>query len=90
MCTGCTISNKKWIDNKRKELEAMTEMAETKLGPVEYRKVGNAPYMLFMPGTPGFCHTTVGFDEFGFGLITISRPGYGRTPLTEANKTGPA
>jgi len=39
-----------------------------------------------MPGTPGFCNTAVGFDNYGIGLITVSRPGYGRTPLTEELK----
>ena len=46
--------------------------------------------MLFMPGTPGFCHTTVGFEKFGFGLICVSRPGYGRTVLTEELKSSEA
>lgn len=42
--------------------------------------------MLLMPGTPGLCQSTVGFDKFGFGLITVSRPGYARTPMTEELK----
>lgn len=42
--------------------------------------------MLLMPGTPGNCQACVGFDQFGFGIITVSRPGYGRTPLTEELK----
>jgi len=48
--------------------------------------------MLLMPGTPGFCHTNVGFAERAkpFGLITVSRPGYGRTPLTEELKKSSA
>ena len=43
-----------------------------------------------MPGTPGFCQSVVGFDKFGFGCITVSRPGYGRTPITEELKTAEA
>jgi len=43
-----------------------------------------------MPGTPRFCHTVVGFDQFGFGVITVSRPGYGRTPITEKMKNADA
>ena len=43
--------------------------------------------MLYMPGTPGICHITFGAENYGFGLITVSRPGYCRTPLTEELKT---
>lgn len=90
MCCCCTISNKKWIEAKRVELEFLTLVADTKLGLIEYKKWGSAPYMLMMPGTPGFAHTCVGFDTFGFGLITVSRPGYGRTPMTEERKKAEA
>lgn len=62
-------------------------MADTAKGTIEYRIWGNAPYMLFMPGTPGFCQTTVGFDRHGFGLITVSRPGYARTPMKPGLET---
>lgn len=40
-----------------------------------------------MPGTPGVCHAALGFQEHGFGLVCVSRPGYARTPLTDENKT---
>ena len=38
-----------------------------------------------MPGTPGLCHAALGFEEHGFGLVCVSRPGNGRTPLTPEN-----
>lgn len=85
-CITSSISNKNWVDAKRKEIEALSELATTPKGVIEYRKWGNAPYMLMMPGTPGFCQTVVGFDQFGFGVITVSRPGYARTPMTEELK----
>ena len=90
MCLVTMNSNKKWLEQKRVEYESLSEIAETSKGKIEFRKFGNAPYMLFMPGTPGFCHAAVGFDKFGFGLITVSRPGYGRTPLTEELKKSSA
>lgn len=46
--------------------------------------------MLFMPGTPGFCNTSFGTEQYFPGLITVSRPGYGRTPLTEELKKSTA
>jgi len=89
-CLSCQIfgiRNKGVIAKKRAEFEALSKMADTKEGSIEYRVWGNAPYMLFMPGTPGFCQTTVGFDKFGFGLVTVSRPGYGRTPMKPGLET---
>ena len=43
-----------------------------------------------MGGTPGYALVTFGLQNHGFGLITVSRPGYSRTPLTEENKTAEA
>ena len=89
-CGACSVTNASWVAAKRKELEALSEIAKTPKGDIEYRKWGNAPYMLMMPGTPGNCHCTVGFHQYGFGLITVSRPGYGQTPLTADNRTAEA
>jgi len=46
--------------------------------------------MLVMPGTPGFCNVSFGYEKQFPGLITVSRPGYGRTPLTEDLKKSTA
>lgn len=89
-CLTCSVTNQSWVTAKRKELEAQSEVAKTSKGDIEYRKWGNAPYMLLMPGTPGNCQSSVGFHQYGFGLITVSRPGYGQTPLTENNRTAGA
>jgi hypothetical protein len=35
-------------------------MAETKKGKIEYMKWGEAPYMLILSGSPGFCHDHCG------------------------------
>lgn len=68
---------------------AKSEVAATSRGPVEYARVGNAPYILFCHGTPGGYDQGIGIAELadaGFGTIYVSRPGYLRTPLT----TGPS
>ena len=61
------------------------KVIETRLGAVEYRIDGNGPYVLFAHGTPGnFAQSrllTKPLADSGFSVLTISRPGYGRTPL---------
>ena len=37
----------------RAELEANSEIIQTKKGPIEINKRGKAPYMLCLHGTPG-------------------------------------
>ena len=66
-------------------MEASSEVVQTSRGPVEFCKKGKAPYVLGFHGTPGM-HDGVSclFDWYvdnGFGIITVSRCGYGRTPL---------
>jgi len=75
------------VVKKRAYFESLSLMADTPKGTIEYRLFGNAPYMLFMPGTPGFCQTTVGFEKYGFGCVSVSRPGYGRTPMKPGLET---
>ena len=53
-CITCSISGKKWADQCKKEMESKTEIAETAKGKIEYKKYGDAPYAVFMNGTPGF------------------------------------
>jgi hypothetical protein len=61
-CITCSVVNKNHINKKRVEYESQTEMADTPKGKIEFKRWGTPPYMLFMPGTPGFCNTSVGFD----------------------------
>jgi len=70
-------------------LEEGSRLANTALGPMEYARVGTGPAVLMLHGTPG------GYDQgmlvaerlvsAGFGVISVSRPGYLRTPVS----TGP-
>ena len=60
-----------------------SNIAETAYGEVEYSIKGEAPYVLWLHGTPG-CHDGVygesdRFVNRGFGVIAPSRPGYGRS-----------
>ena len=61
-------------------------MIDTPHGPVEVFVKGDAPYVLAFFGSPSVHDGAYGlFDEFheaGFGIISPSRPGYGRTPLS--------
>ena len=66
-------------------------MAETPVGVVEHHDAGTGPAVLFVHGSPG------GWDEgelmsrflvtAGFRVVSLSRPGYLATPLTDANAT---
>lgn len=87
-CCGCIISNANWAKACKIELDAAVTMVETKKGKIEYIKWGEAPYMMLLPGTPGFAHFHFGLGlHAGMGLITVNRPGYGNVPLTDDNKT---
>jgi pimeloyl-ACP methyl ester carboxylesterase len=72
--------------NKRlSKLESNSQLAETSVGTIEYKIYGNkGPVILLMHGTPG------GYDQGGpiegYRVLSVSRPGYLRTPL-QAGKT---
>lgn len=54
-------------------------------GEVEYRSIGTGRPIVFIHGGHSNCHETLshkGFDLEKFQLITPSRPGYGKTPLS--------
>ena len=67
------------------QLPGPSTVIQTALGPVEYLKQGNSDkYVLLLHGTPGSYHTFMAdvlVDE-GFTVISPSRPGYFRTPLS--------
>ncbi len=70
-------SRNKWIA----ESESNSQLIETPRGPIEYQILGDdGPYLLYAHGTPG------GYDQglslSGMRVLTPSRPGYLRTPLS--------
>ena len=93
-CVWCCISNCIWKSKKVKELISKSDIAQTARGPVEYSKKGNAPYILALHGTPGThdgaCCWFDNWVENGFGVITPSRPGYGRTPIDHGRTSAEA
>lgn len=84
---GFTILRyRRWLKVCTRRLEGGSTVAETSKGRVEYAALGAAgPAILFVHGQPG------GYDQGellgaaaarqGFRMITVSRPGYLRTPL---------
>ena len=65
-------------------------VAQTKAGPIEYTLRGKGPVVLMLTGSMADCES--GGNEAlmaaGFSILTPSRPGYGRTPLS-VGKTAP-
>jgi pimeloyl-ACP methyl ester carboxylesterase len=60
-------------------------LVQTPSGPVEYTRMGEGPLVLVCHGTSSDCnstHTSLPWVEAGFQVLTPSRPGYGRTPLS--------
>ena len=68
------------------ELETNSEIIQTKRGPIEINKKGNAPYILCLHGSPGIHDGQSDYFHYltaaGLGVIAPSRPGFGRTPLS--------
>ena len=62
-------------------------VVDTSLGKVEYLDDGDGPPVLFVHGSPGGCDQGAVMTEFlvarGFRTISVSRPGYLGTPLTD-------
>lgn len=66
-------------------LESNSQIAQTAVGPIEYTLSSenggeNGPVMLVLHGTPGGYDQTMEVE--GFRVLTPSRPGYLRTPLS--------
>ena len=85
-CIGCCCSTSSFKKKVKAEIESTAEIIQTKNGPVEVNRRGNAPYALCLHGTPGVHDGKLNYFNFltdnGVGVIAPSRPGYGRTPLT--------
>ena len=64
------------------KLNSESEIYESSLGPIEYKIRGNnGPVVLIAHGTPGGHDQTIGHTS-GYRVLTPSRPGYLRTPLS--------
>jgi pimeloyl-ACP methyl ester carboxylesterase len=66
-----------------------SQLINTRRGDIEFRSVGNGIPVVFIHGGHSNCYETLshkGFDLSKFHLITPSRQGYGKTPLS-ANHT---
>ncbi|MGE5072430.1 MAG: alpha/beta fold hydrolase [Anaerolineae bacterium] len=62
-----------------------SEIVQTARGPVEYTRLGSGPVVLVCHGTSSDCFSSCFTRELvasGFTVLTPSRPGYGRTPLS--------
>lgn len=60
-----------------------SQIAQTRSGPIEYTWQGRGPVLLVCHGTSENCHSGGSLSPLlgaGFSLLTVSRPGYGRTP----------
>jgi pimeloyl-ACP methyl ester carboxylesterase len=75
----------RWYERGKVTLATSSKIATTQLGPVEYFEQGVGPAVVILHGSPG------GYDQFltlggviakqGYRVISISRPGYLRTPI---------
>jgi len=62
-----------------------SQIAQTAQGPIEYTLLGGGAVVLVCHGTSSNCFSTdmaTPLIEAGFSILTPSRPGYGRTPLS--------
>jgi len=74
-----------WRSDKLAALDAASEVAKTKAGPVEFVARGEGPAVLVFHGVAGGYDQAMllgsGLREAGFQTLAPSRPGYLRTPL---------
>lgn len=79
------MSNTTWRVRRLAQLTAGSELADTSCGPIEFARSGSSPFVMQLHGTPGGYDqgTPLGtpFLEAGMGSISVSRPGYLRTPI---------
>ena len=76
---GCTHAKVVKVSNYTKSV------AQTKAGQIEYTLQGQGPVVLKLTGSMEDCESTGGNAALlgaGFSILTPSRPGYGKTPLS--------
>lgn len=75
-----------WRAKRLAQLAARSEIADTSDGPIEFARSGSPPYVMHLHGTPGGYDQSIPlgtpFIEAGMGSISVSRPGYLRTPIS--------
>ena len=63
------------------DLNGHSKIAETKLGPIEYKIIGDkGPILMSIHGSPGGHDQNI-ISSDAFRILLLSRPGYLRTPL---------
>ena len=63
------------------KLNGNSKIAETKLGPIEYKMIGDkGPILMSIHGSPGGYDQNI-ISSDAFRILILSRPGYLRTPL---------
>ncbi len=71
--------------------EYQRNVVQTRAGQIEYTLLGQGPVVLKLTGSMEDCESSGGNKALlaaGFSILTPSRPGYGRTPLS-VGKTAP-
>ena len=80
------ITYRRWKKSLLNALYSNSEIATTSVGEIEYVLEGSGPVILVLHGSPGGYDQGLLYKEMwineGFSFLTISRPGYLRTPLT--------
>jgi len=86
-CTGIVTKQRyqRWKQQQQQRLESESHLLETTSGTVEYQMEGVGQVVLMLHGSPGGYDQGLAVARFlglsGFTLLTLSRPGYRRTPL---------
>ena len=79
------VTYRRWKRILLSKLETGSEIANTSAGEIEYVLKGEGPVVLFLHGGPGGYDQGLleskTFNDGGFSVLSISRPGYLRTPL---------
>ena len=79
------MSNANWRAKCLAQLNAGSEVVDTSCGPIEFARSGSPPFVIQLHGTPGGYDQSIPlgtpFLEAGMGSISVSRPGYLRTPI---------
>ena len=76
----------KWKQQHTAALKANSQILDTARGPLEYTSIGQGPLIVVLHGTPGDYDQASIFAQLlalpDFECLSISRPGYLRTPLS--------